>query len=81
MTQTLLSTALFTAIGFTATALGTTALAETPCDATMMQGSIAQLSTTHATVQTSILIEAAPAEAHVAEQTPEPVRVAFSELY
>ena len=62
MTQTLFSTALVTAIGFTATTLGTTALAETPCDATMMQGSIAQLSTPHATVQTSILIDAAPAE-------------------
>lgn len=62
MTQTLISTGLITAIGFTSTALGTAALAETPCDATMMQGSIAQLSTTHATVETSILIEAAPAE-------------------
>jgi len=62
MTQTRFSTALITAIGFTATTLGTTALAETPCDATMMHGSIAQLGTTHATVQTSILIEATPAE-------------------
>ncbi|MEO9826305.1 MAG: SRPBCC family protein [Paracoccaceae bacterium] len=35
--------------------------AETACDATLMQGSIAQLTDTHATVQTSVLIDATPA--------------------
>ncbi len=36
--------------------------AETSCDATMMSGRIAQLSATHATVDTSILINAAVTE-------------------
>ena len=45
-----------------AAALSTSLSAETACDATLMQGSIAQLSATHATVDTSVLIDAAPAE-------------------
>ena len=36
--------------------------ADTPCDATLMNGSIAQLSPTHATVDTSVLINATAAD-------------------
>ena len=36
--------------------------ADTPCDATLMSGSIAQLSPTHATVDTSVLINATTTE-------------------
>ncbi|MFV1878642.1 SRPBCC family protein [Nioella sp.] len=36
--------------------------ADTPCDTRLMSGSIAQLSQTHATVDTSVLINAAPEE-------------------
>ena len=43
-------------------AIATQLSAETACDSTMMEGSIAQLSDTHATIHTSILIDAAPAE-------------------
>ncbi|WP_298845351.1 SRPBCC family protein [uncultured Roseobacter sp.] len=45
-----------------AVAISSPLSAETACDATLMQGSIAQLSATHATVDTSMLIDAAPAE-------------------
>ena len=45
-----------------AAAISSPLSAETACDATLMQGSIAQLTDTHATVHTSILIDAAPAE-------------------
>lgn len=41
-----------------AIALNVPLAAETPCDATMMTGSIAQLSATHAIVETSVLINA-----------------------
>ena len=62
MTQSHFSTALFTANVFAAVTLAAMAQAETPCDTTMMQGSIAQLSATHATVSTSILISASAAD-------------------
>lgn len=39
-----------------------TVSAETACDATQMRGSIAQLSANHASVDTSVLINASPAE-------------------
>lgn len=42
--------------------LSTPLIADTSCDATLMAGSIAQLSATRATVDTSILIDATPAE-------------------
>lgn len=48
-----------------AAAISTPLPAETACDATMMHGSIAQLSETHATVDTSVLINATPAEVWV----------------
>ena len=45
-----------------AAAISTPLSAETACDATMMQGSTAQLNATHAIVDTSVLINATPAE-------------------
>lgn len=54
-------TILVTAAAFAA-AISTPLSAETACDATMMHGRIAQLSDTHATVDTSVLINATPAE-------------------
>lgn len=45
-----------------AVALGAPLSAGTACDATMMSGDIAQLSATHATVNTSVLIDAAPVD-------------------
>lgn len=42
--------------------LGGPLSAETACDATLMQGSLAQLSATHATVHSSVLIDATPAD-------------------
>lgn len=45
-----------------AAAISTQLSAEAACDATMMQGRIAQVSATHATVHTSVLINATPAE-------------------
>ena len=45
-----------------AAAISTPLFAETACDATMMHGSIAQLSDTQAIVDTSVLINATPAE-------------------
>ena len=53
---------MFIAASALAAAISAPLSAETVCDATMMQGSIAQLSATHATLHTSVLIEAAPAE-------------------
>jgi len=52
---------LITASAFAA-AITTPLSAETACEATMMHGSIDQLSDTHATVDTSVLINATPAE-------------------
>lgn len=52
----------FTAAGTLAAVISTPLSAETACDATMMHGSIAQLSDTHSTVDTSVLIDATPAE-------------------
>lgn len=49
------------ASGFAA-AISTPLSAETACDASLMQGGIVQLSDTHATVHTSVLIDAAPAK-------------------
>lgn len=43
-----------------AIAISTPVWADMPCDATLMSGSVVQLSATHATVHTSILIDAAP---------------------
>jgi hypothetical protein len=57
---TLASTAL--AVPLLVLALSTPLFAETPCDATLMHGSIAQLSATHATVETSAFINAATTE-------------------
>ena len=54
-------TILVTAGAFAA-AISTPLSAETACDATMMHGSISQLSDTHATVDTSVLINARTAE-------------------
>lgn len=62
MTQSIYSKALLAGIGFAIAMSGTSALAETPCDARMMQGGISQLSENHATVSTSILIDASPAD-------------------
>lgn len=62
MTHSLFSNALFGAIGVAAAMAGAAAMAETPCDAPMMQGSLSQLSETHATVSTSIFIDALPAD-------------------
>ncbi len=45
-----------------AAAISTPLSAETACDATMMQGSIAQVTETHATIHTSVLVDASPAE-------------------
>ena len=45
-----------------ALALTSPVSADTACDATLMSGSIAQLSATHATVDTSVLINASAAE-------------------
>ena len=53
---------LFITASALAAAISTPLSAQTACDATMMQGSIAQLSATHATVDTSVLINATPAE-------------------
>lgn len=50
------------AVPLLAVATSTPLSADTPCDATLMSGSIAQLSATHATVDTSILIDADAAE-------------------
>lgn len=50
------------AVPVLAIALSAPLAAETLCDATMMAGSIAQLSATHATVDTSVQINAAPAD-------------------
>ncbi len=52
----------FIAASATAAAISTPLAAETACEATMMQGSITQLSATHATVHTSVLIDATPAQ-------------------
>ncbi len=52
---------MFIATSALAVAISTPLAAETACDATMMHGSIAQLSDTHATVNTSVLINATPA--------------------
>lgn len=41
-----------------AVVVGTPLSADTPCDATLMSGSIAQVSATHATVDTTVLIDA-----------------------
>jgi len=62
MIQSRFSTTFFTAIGFSAATFSSATFAEASCDATMMQGSIAQLSATHATVSTSILIKASPTD-------------------
>lgn len=53
---------MFIATSTLAAALSTPLFAETACDGTMEHGSIAQLSDTHATVDTSVLINATPAE-------------------
>lgn len=53
---------IFLATSALAAAFSTSLTAETSCDATLMHGSIAQLSTTYATVETSVLIDATPAE-------------------
>ena len=53
---------LFLAASILAVATSTPPSAETACNATLMHGSIAQLSDTHATVDTSVLIDASPAE-------------------
>lgn len=45
-----------------AAAISTPLSAETACNANMMHGSISQLSDTHATVDTSVLINALPAD-------------------
>jgi len=57
-------TALLVANSFTAPLLAETSGqgAYAACDATMMSGGIAQLSVTHATVNTSILIDATTAD-------------------
>ena len=52
---------MFIATSTLAAALSTPLFAETACDGTMEHGSIAQLSDTHATVDTSVLINATPA--------------------
>ncbi|MGX9356680.1 SRPBCC family protein [Roseobacteraceae bacterium S113] len=53
---------LFITASALAAAISTPPFAETVCDATMMHGSITQLSDTHATVDTSVLINATPEE-------------------
>ncbi|RED18843.1 SRPBCC family protein [Pontivivens insulae] len=53
---------LFFATSAFAAVISTPLMADTACDATLMFGSITQLSATHATVDTSVLIDAAPAE-------------------
>ena len=53
---------MFIAASALSATISTALSAETACDATLMQGSIAQLTDTHATVHTSVLIDAAPAE-------------------
>ncbi len=51
---------MFFATSAFAGAIATSLSAETSCDATLMHGSIAQLSAAHATVELSVLIDAAP---------------------
>ncbi len=53
---------MFLATSSLAAVISTSLSAETSCDATLMHGSIAQLSATYATVDTSVLIDATPAE-------------------
>lgn len=69
MKQSILILSTFIAAPFLAVALSTTLLAETSvqgsttdCGATLMSGSIAQLSATHAIVNTSVLIDATAAD-------------------
>ena len=62
MKRSCLITSTFLAAPLFAVALGAPLSAETSCDATMMSASIAQLSATHATVNTSVLIDAAAAD-------------------
>ncbi len=51
---------MFIAASALATVISTSLTAETSCDATLMQGSIAQHRATHATVDTTVLIDATP---------------------
>ncbi len=53
---------MFFATSALAAAISTQLSADTSCDATLMHGNIAQISATHATVDTSVLIDATPAE-------------------
>jgi len=62
MTQSTLLNRKCLAATFAAITLSAPLSAETACDATMMSGSISQLSETHATVDTSILINAPAAD-------------------
>ncbi|WP_425039504.1 SRPBCC family protein [Primorskyibacter sp. S187A] len=50
------------AVALCVLSLGGPAPAQSACDAALTQGNIAQTSATHATIQTSILIDATPAE-------------------
>ncbi|MCT4610850.1 MAG: SRPBCC family protein [Pelagimonas sp.] len=58
------ATATLLVVGFSTPALsdGSGHTANSACDGVLMRGEIAQLSATHATIHTSILIDAAPAE-------------------
>lgn len=62
MTHLSVFTATAFALLFLVVAVSSPLSAETPCDAKMMQGSIAQLSATRATVNTSVLVDADPGE-------------------
>lgn len=58
MKRPIILTATCLAAPFLALALNAPVSAETACDSTLMKGSIAQISPTHATVDTSVLIDA-----------------------
>lgn len=60
MNRSFLFTSTACAAPLLAIAFSTPLAADTPCDAHLMSGSIAHLSPTHATVDTSVLIDAAP---------------------
>ncbi len=62
MNRSFFSSSTAVAAPLLAIALSTPLAADTPCDTHLMSGSIAQLNPTHATVETSVLIDAAPEE-------------------
>lgn len=62
MARSILRTSTVLAAPFFAVVFSAPLSAETSCNATIMNGNIAQLSATHATVDTSILINAATAD-------------------